>query len=422
MHNLIFKKFVKLRAQLNDKDYNMSDFYLYELLSGKNINDSQKITGFILNQILNILSTITIIKCKIFKIKKLNYIIANTGNPREIDFRARNIINRINLHNCINLIRNKSFISSIIFYFNYPNIIFYSGIESLFIGFKEKDNLNKIQRYNQYHKSILRTRNFFEKIIIFLNLRKILMIDDQRLYPIFLNIASKNNIKTFGYMHYKFTKYVIPTSKYEFDNFLVWSDYFKKKLFNINKNYKKKNLFCYKSNYEKIITNNKKGKEGILYIIDQDANLDYFQKLYNYLDKDKYNLYLKFKPQNSINYYWKNFCRKNNIIFFENDNLHYILKNYKLSFFIASISSLLLEATLYNCLPIKIKTSNDFFDDVINDKVVQLLDLKKFKEINSLLQNMLEKKGALIKKISKKVWNIKNNKNNISNFCNKFNS
>ena len=102
------------------------------------------------------------------------------------------------------------------------------------------------------------------------------MIDDQRLYPIFLNIASKNNIKTFGYMHYKFTKYAIPTSKYEFDNFLVWSDYFKTKLFNINKNYKKKNLFYYKTNYEKVITNNKRGKEGILYIIDQDANLDYF--------------------------------------------------------------------------------------------------------------------------------------------------
>ena len=422
MHNLIFKKFVKLRTQLNDKDYNISDFYLYELLSGKKINDRQKITGFILNQILNFLSTITIIKCKIFKIKKLNYIIANTGNPSEIDFRAKNIINRINLHSCINLIRNKSFFSSINFYFKYPNIIFYSGIESLFIGFKEKDNLNKIQRYKQYHKLILRTRNFFEKIIIFLNLRKILMIDDQRLYPIFLNIASKNNIKTFGYMHYKFTKYVIPTSKYEFDNFLVWSDYFKKKLFNINKNYKKKNLFYYKSNYEKIITNNERGKEGILYIIDQDANLDYFQKLYNYLDKNKYNLYLKFKPQNSINSNWKNFCRKNNIIFFENDNLHYILKNYKLSFFLASISSLLLEATLYNCLPIKIKTRNDFFDDVINDKVVLLLDLKKLKEINSFLQNMLEKKDELIRKISKKVWNVKNNKNNIRNFCNKFNS
>jgi hypothetical protein len=144
--------------------------------------------------------------------------------------------------------------------------------------------------------------------------------------------------------------------------------------------------------------------------------------LYNCLDKDKFNLYLKFKPQNSINSDWKNFCKKNNIIFFESDNLHYILKNYKLSFFIASISSLLLEATLYNCLPIKIKTPNDFFDDVINDKVVQLLDLKKFKEINSLLQNMLKKKGALIRKISKKIWNVKNNKNNISNFCNKFNS
>jgi len=102
--------------------------------------------------------------------------------------------------------------------------------------------------------------------------------------------------------------------------------------------------------------------------------------------------------------------------------LSYILSNYKISFFVASISSLLLEASLYNCIPIKIKTSNDFFDDVIADKVVQLLELNKFSKINFLLHNMLLIKDTLISKINKKVWSIKNNKNNINIFCDKFNS
>ena len=421
MHNLTLEKFIKERSKLDDKEFNISDIYLYELIFGNNINDSQKITGFFLNLILNFFSAITILKCKILRIHKLNYVITNKNSPTKIDFRAEKIITNVDLHSCINLIRNKDFFSSIIVYFKYPNVIFYSGIESIFIGFKKKNNLNKIQRYKQFHRVIFKIRNFYEKIFLFLKLEKILMIDDQRVYPIFLDIAVKNNIKTFGYMHYKFTKYVVSTSKYEFDNFLVWSDYFKRKLFDINKNYKRKFLFYSELNIKKFRTVKNK-KNGILYIIDLDSNLDHFQKLYNYLDKEKYNLFLKFKPQKSLDSNWKIFCNKNNIIFFENDSLSYILSNYKISFFVASISSLLLEASQHNCIPIKIKTPNDFFDDVIGDKVVQLLELNKFSKINFLLENMLTIKGNLISKINKKVWSIKNNKNNINIFCDKFNS
>jgi hypothetical protein len=347
MHNLTLKKFIKERSKLDDKEFNISDIYLYELIYGNNINDSQKITGFFLNLILNFFSAITILKCKILSVHKLNYVITNKNSPTKLDFRAEKIIANVNLHSCINLIRNKDFFSSIIVYFKYPNVIFYSGIESIFIGFKKKNNLNKIQRYKQFHRVILKIRNFYEKIFLFLKLKKILMIDDQRVYPIFLDIAVKNNIKTFGYMHYKFTKYVVSTSKYEFDNFLVWSDYFKRKLFDINKNYKRKFLFYSELNIKKFRTVKNK-KKGILYIIDLDSNLDHFQKLYNYLDKEKYNLFLKFKPQKSLDSNWKIFCNKNNIIFFENDSLSYILSNYKISFFVASISSLLLESSLHN--------------------------------------------------------------------------
>ena len=67
-------------------------------------------------------------------------------------------------------------------------------------------------------------------------------------------------------------------------------------------------------------------------------------------------------------------------------------------------------------------TSNDFFDDVVNDKVVVTLNTNNFYKINFLLQKILRKKIALISKIKKKVWSIKDNKNNINNFCYKFNS
>ena len=137
MHKIILKKFTKEKKKLSNKEYNISDIYLYEILWNKNINDRQKISGFILNVVLNIFSTITIIKCKILKIQKLNYMVAPKNGPTNIDSRSKNIIDKIDLFKCVNLIRNKGFVTSIILYFKYPNIVFYSGIESIFISFKK---------------------------------------------------------------------------------------------------------------------------------------------------------------------------------------------------------------------------------------------------------------------------------------------
>ena len=44
MHNLTLEKFIKEKSRLDDKQFNISDIYLYELIIGNNINDSQKIT------------------------------------------------------------------------------------------------------------------------------------------------------------------------------------------------------------------------------------------------------------------------------------------------------------------------------------------------------------------------------------------
>jgi hypothetical protein len=426
MHKIILKKFTKEKKKLSNKEYNISDIYLYEILWNKNINDRQKISGFILNVVLNIFSTITIIKCKILKIQKLNYMVAPKNGPTNIDSRSKNIIDKIDLFKCVNLIRNKGFVTSIILYFKYPNIVFYSGIESIFISFKKNLNLKKISRYKNYHKNILKVRNFLEKIFLFLNIKKILMIDDNRVYPIFLDICKKNNIKTFGYMHYKFSKYFVCIPNYEFDNFLVWSDYFKKLLIKLNKNYKKKYLFYSNCHFtEKSILPKKlfiEQKIGILYIFDMDFDFEIFKELYKSLDKNKYALYLKFKPQNNIDFKYKEFCKINNIIFFENENLVLILKNYQLDFFVSCVSTMLLDASVYNAIPLKIKTSNDFFDDTIKHKVVIVLNPNKFHKINIFLASLIDNRNKIVNKIRKKTWNISLKDNNIDRFCKKFNA
>jgi len=269
----------------------------------------------------------------------------------------------------------------------------------------------------------LKIQVFFEKLFLFLFVKKILMIDDQRIYPLFLDIARRNQIETYCYMHYKFSKYVVSTYNYEFDNILVWSEYFKKKLIKINPKYKNKNFY-----YSSIVTKKNEifntQKRGLLYIFDLGFDFKVFKKINDCLDKSKYKLFLKFKPQNHINNEYQKFCNQNNIIFFKNENLDYILNNYEISFFAAPISSLLLESTLYNCVPIKIKTANDFFDDTIKDKVVKVLNPNKISKINQFLDNIIKNRHQIINTINKKVWSVNeiNINKNIENFCKKFNS
>ena len=69
------------------------------------------------------------------------------------------------------------------------------------------------------------------KIFKFLKIKKFLSIDDQRIMQVFLKACKELKIETFGYMHYKFSKYVIGIKYLSFDNFIVWSDYFKKKTY-----------------------------------------------------------------------------------------------------------------------------------------------------------------------------------------------
>ena len=198
MHKIIFKKFTNEKKKLSNLEYNISDIYLYEILWNKNINDRQKISGFILNFILNIFSTLTIIKCKILKIQKLNYMVAPKNRPLSIDSRSINIIDKIDLFKCVNLIRNKGFVSSIILYFKYPNVVFYSGIESIFITFKKNLTLKKINRYKNYHKNILKVRKFLEKLFLFLNIKKqIIIMFMQVKYFVFVALILKLGEKIF---------------------------------------------------------------------------------------------------------------------------------------------------------------------------------------------------------------------------------
>ena len=123
---------------------------------------------------------------------------------------------------------------------------------------------------------------------IFLRIRKFISIDDQRVIQVFLKVCNELNIKSFGYMHYKFSRFIVGIRYLCFDNFLVWSDYFKKKLIEVNKNYKYKKIFISglrKKNYKKDTNEN---KINILYIIDLDLKFKSTSDLLKKLNKKKH--------------------------------------------------------------------------------------------------------------------------------------
>ena len=86
-------------------------------------------------------------------------------------------------------------------------------------------------------------------------------------------------------------------------------------------------------------------------------------------------------------------------------NIETVVQKYRPKFFIATNSNALLEATLYNCFPIILKTKNDYSFDLIKDKVV--ISYSDKKNFYKFLKN-LENKKYLINNIYKKIWSSKN--------------
>ena len=111
---------------------------------------------------------------------------------------------------------------------------------------------------------------------------------------------------------------------------------------------------------------------------------------------------IKLKPQKGSDTEWENFAKNKKIKIFYNEHLDEINVLYNIDYFICTISTALLEAPSYNAMPIKIKTTNDFADDLIKEKLVVFVkdDKKLIKEIKKR-PNRLRIKKTFLKKFGK---------------------
>lgn len=314
----------------------------------------------IIHSILLILSIISLIKCKIFKLKTATYSISLPSSNGQMDFRGKYITDLMNPNKNLNIVRSTNFLNSIKYYFKNPNVIFFLSFKYFF-------------SYKKYNNLLLETdtnlQSIFEKIFLFLGIKKFISIDDQRVIGLFLNICEDNNIKSIGYMHYRFDKtYKIMKIK-TFQIFFVWSSFFKKKLLEINSNYKKK-IFITGINYYKF--RNKKKIIDLLIILDLNTDYNFINKFSKKLKKKGFNIAIKFKPSsNKDNLNWVNFCKKNDFLFFKTETFKEIREEYVIKFFLAHSSTALYESCLYGAEPILVNNKSKIALEIRKENIIR---------------------------------------------------
>lgn len=348
-------------------------------------------TEFLIHLFFLILSFISILKCKITKIKICNYSISLPKSKGSIDFRGRYITDHLNFKKSINFFRSTSSLNSIMLYIKYPNVVFFLSIHYF-------ANITNKSPYKKYSKDV-RTQNFIKKIFEYLKICKFISIDDQRIINLFLNICKQLKIKSLGYMHYRFNKKYEKIKHNSFDTFFVWSKYFKKRLIKINKQYINKNIVISGVENKKFKKTNK--KIDALFVWDLESNLTRLGNLIQNLSS-KLNIAVKFKPSSQIDE--KKlliFLKKNNILYFQNKSFSEIRNEYYISYFIGCSTTALYEACLYDALPIIIKNNSSIAKEIVSEGIIKSTKIN-FKKISKIIKKRPSNEKIIIQR--RKIW------------------
>lgn len=323
-----------------------------------------------------------ILKVKIKKIRKCTYLIIESKKAA-IDRRSAPYIKSINLNESVNFIRisnlnERSFKTFI----KIPNAVSFTHIERI-------------------HKKNFCLYNFFFRLLVYLNIKKIFMIDDYRVVNIFSKLSKELDIYLILYMHGKISRFNKIISNLRFSKYLVWSEYFKKNILYSNPSNVKNNIVVIGNpNLKKSII--KPNFFDTILILDEDNVL--FSNIKKYLLElvklKNFKLYIKKKITRELPYDYEAFCKDNFIIILNEENLSYCIKKYNINVIIAFSSTGLLEASYYGVLPIKLKDSNVDFDQFIKDGAVY--EAKYPRQLRTILNKRFNQRR--IKIIKNIVW------------------
>ena len=356
--------------------------------------------NFFLNLIILFLSLINVLKCKRLNIKKANYfIIKDTKDlidPRSV--RLTNLKKR-NLSKSLNFVRSVSFRLSFKSLFNLKNIVVIDVLHDLI---SQKNRILKkkpIETKREYARNMT-------LIIKFSKINEFKMIDDYRLMPLFLPILNKLKIYSIGYMHGRISKnlnYQKNLQLFKFNKYYVWNKYFKKKALQINKKYQNKEIFI-KNPLKKYTIKNVVKIDGLCLIAEDNIKLETYTKIIAQLKRQKrFKIYFKFRPNNKLDRDLLNLLKKNNIQYFYKENTYKLFSQYNIKILFAFNSSLLIECSYYNVIPIMIYYNKSTLREYVKDRIVFGCKINNIKKVFDDFAQLKKK----IKAIRENSW--KNN-------------
>ncbi len=334
--------------------------------------------NFFLNLIILFLSLINIWKCKRLNIKKANYfIIKDTKDlidPRSIKFTH---LTKKKLSKSLNFVRSVSYKLSFKSLFNLKNIVVLNSIHEAIL---KKNNILKkkpIETKREYARNIT-------LIIKFSKINEFKMIDDYRLMELFLPILNKLKIYSIGYMHGRISKdlnYQKNLQLFKFNTYYVWNRYFKKKVLKINKKYQNKEIII-KNPLKNYTFKNLVKIDGLCLIAEDNIKLETYTKIIAQLKRQKrFKIYFKFRPNNKLDQDLLNLLKKNNIQYFYKQNTFKLFSQYNIKIIFAFNSSLLIECSYYNIIPIMIYYNKPTLREYVKDRIVFAYKINNIKKV-----------------------------------------
>ena len=356
--------------------------------------------NFSLNLIILFLSLINIWKCRKLNIKKANYFIIKDTKDL-IDPRSIRLTNlkKSNLSKSLNFVRSVSFRLSFKSLFNLKNIVAIDVLHDLILQKNKILKKKPIETKREYARIMTR-------IIKFSKINEFKMIDDYRLMPLFLPILNKLKIYSIGYMHGRISKdlnYQKNLQLFKFNKYYVWNKYFKKKILQINKKYQNKEIFI-KNPLKKYTIKNVVKIDGLCLIAEDNIKLETYTKIIAQLKRQKrFKIYFKFRPKNKLDDYLLNILKKNNIQYFYKENTYKLFSQYNIKILLAFNSSLLIECSYYNVIPIMIYYNKSTLREYVKDRIVFACKINNIKKVFDEFTQIKKK----FKSISENNW--KNN-------------
>ena len=352
---------------------------------------------FFLNLIIFFLSLINVWKSRKLNLRKANYFIIK-NNEDLIDTRSVRFtnLNKKDLSKSLNFVRCVSLSLSFKSLFYLKNIVV---IDSLYNFILQKNKIleKKSVNTNKEYSRII------TQIIKYSKINEFKMIDDYRLMSLFLPILNKLKIFSIGYMHGRISKdleYQKNLQLFKFDKYYVWNEYFKEKILRINKKYQKKEIFI-KNPLKKYTTKNLIKTNGLCFIEEDNIKLGTYRKIIYELKKQKkFKIYFKFRPNNRPNHALLGLLKKNNIQYFFKENVYKLFTQYNIKILFAFNSSLLVECSYYNVIPIMIYSNKIFLQEYIKDGIVFGYRLNNIKNIFNQQVQITKK----FKTMKKSIW------------------